>query len=73
MFDALSSGDLLGTGLWLVFFASAALAVSLGLILAYHWFVHAHNTAIAFIAVCAYAGISFALLSMMFTALALLA
>lgn len=73
MFDVLSSGDLLDTGLWLVFFASAALAISLGLILAYHWFVHAHNTAMAFLAVCAYAAVSCALLSAMFSALAFFA
>lgn len=70
MFDALSSGDLLVTGLWLIFFASAALAISLGLILAYHWFVHAHNATMSLLAICAYATVSFVLLSFMFGALA---
>jgi hypothetical protein len=71
MIDALSSGDLLGTGLWLLFFASSALTISLGLIFAYHWFVHAHNTLMSIIAMCAYVAVSFLLLSSMLAAITL--
>ncbi len=71
MIDALSSSGLLDTGLWLVFFASAALAITLGLILAYHWFAHAHNALMSIIAMSAYVIVSFLLLPSMLTAITL--
>ncbi len=71
MFDVLSSMPILDGGLWVVFFASAALTITLGLILAYHWFVHAHNTLMSIIALCAYTAVSFALLSAMLAVITL--
>lgn len=71
MIGALSSLSYLDTGLWVVFFASAALTITLGLILAYHWFVHAHNTVMSIFALCAYAAVSFLLLSAMLAAMTL--
>ncbi len=73
MILALSSGDILTAGFWLVLYASMALAVTLGLVLAYHWFAHAHNITMSFVAACVYVGVSSVLISMMFTALMLLA
>ncbi len=68
MIAALSSGAV-ETGLWVVFFAALALAVCLGLILAYHWFVHAHNTVMSALALAIYIAVSFLLLSAMAGAL----
>ena len=73
MVSTLSSGDFLSTGLIVVFFAAAALTICLGLILAYHWFVHAHSAFASLIALCAYAAVSFLLLSTMATAIVLFA
>ncbi len=53
------------TGLLVVFSAALALAISLGLILAYHWYMHAHNALMSTIAVGTYIAISFVLLSTM--------
>lgn len=73
MVDVLSSTGPLSGGLWLVFFASAALALSLGLILAYHWFTHAHNALMSAITIGTYVAVSFVLLSTMAAAIVLIA
>lgn len=73
MVAILSSASYLPTGLLVVLIATTALVVSLGILLAYHWFVHAYNTFAAVIALGAYAAVSFALLSTMATSLLLIA
>ncbi len=69
MLDALSSFGYPLAGMWVVFAASIALTISLGLILTYHWIRHAHNTMMTLVAIVAYGGISFILLSTIFGAL----
>ncbi len=71
MIDSLSSFSSLETGLWTIFFATASLAIVLGLILAYHWFMHGHNSVMSIFAICAYSTVSFLLLSAMVAAITL--
>lgn len=53
---------------WVLFSAIAALSIALGAILSYHWVKFAMHKAVPFLAIAAYAIVSFLLLSVMFGA-----
>jgi hypothetical protein len=57
------------TALWLLFGASAALALSLGIILMYHWFKHAQNLFMTLVATAAYWSVCAALFVTMYAAI----
>ena len=65
MVDILSSLGTFEIALWIVFGAAVALSISLGLILMYHWFKHAHNTVVSSLATAIYIGVCMLLLSTM--------
>lgn len=58
----------LPTLLWAIFVGATLLSITLGALLAYHWYRYAMNNAIAITALIIYTGISLFLLACLFAA-----
>ena len=58
----------LPTLMWAIFAGAVLLTLSLGALLAYHWFRYAMNKAVSLTALVIFSGVSFFLLSSLFAA-----
>ncbi|TSC85531.1 MAG: hypothetical protein G01um10148_917 [Parcubacteria group bacterium Gr01-1014_8] len=67
--EGVLSGQFVTTLMWVMFVATAALSIILGIILSYHWVRFSMNAFVATFAVVIYAGGCFLFLSTMFAAI----